>query len=104
MRWRGQSRWNTTVTDSNHIHRLYVTTVGDRLVFGRVYDDVDHQYGQPRDVCFHRREWDLEEDSVVRVTYERERTDIDDLPPMLVGVESIDVVERQASPDLLLDL
>ncbi|WP_276254880.1 hypothetical protein [Halomontanus rarus] len=67
---------------------------------------VDHQHVDPRAVCFHLGEWgpDLEEDSVVTVDYEREKTDIDELPPMLVGIESIDVVEQRASPDVLFDL
>lgn len=85
------------------IHRLHVTGVGDRLVFGDDYDAVDHQYGETRAVCFHGSEWDVETDNVVHVEYEREK-DVDDLPPMLVGVEAVRVIEETASPDFLLDL
>ncbi|MCU4740987.1 hypothetical protein OB955_13195 [Halobacteria archaeon AArc-m2/3/4] len=94
------------MSDLHTVSRLHVSTIGSRLVFGRDFDAVDHQYGEPRAVCFHLGDWDtlLEEDSVVTVEYEREKTDIDDLPPMLVGIESIDVVEQRASPDVLFDL
>lgn len=94
------------MSDLHTVSRLHVSTIGSRLVFGRDFDAVDHQHGDPRDVCFHLgdRSGDLEEDSVITVDYEREKTDIDDAPPMLVGIESIDVVEQRASPDVLFDL
>lgn len=85
------------------IHRLHITDVGDQLVFGNDYDAVDHQYGETRRVCFHSSDWDVEADNVVHVEYEREK-DVDDFPPMLVGVETIRVIEETASPDFLLDL
>lgn len=85
------------------IHRLHVTSVGDRLAFGDDYDAVDHQYGETRAICFHSGDWDVEVDNVVHVEYEREK-EIDDLPPMLVGVETVRVIEETASPDFLLDL
>lgn len=94
------------MSDLHTVSRLHVSAIGSRLVFGRDFDSVDHQRGEPRAVCFHLGDWgpDLEEDSVVTVDYEREKTDIDDLPPVLVGIESIDVVEQRASPDVLFDL
>lgn len=88
---------------ANLIHRLHVTSVGDRLVFGDDYDDVDHQYGDTREVCFNAGDWDVSEDNVVHIEYEREK-DVDDLPPMLIEIERVEIIEETATPDFLLDL
>ena len=85
------------------IHRLHITGIGDRLVYATDYDDVDHQYGETREVCLHPGEWELEKENVVHIEYGQEK-DIDGLPPMLVDVESVRVIEQTASPDFLLDL
>ncbi len=93
-----------TETGNRYIHRLHITGIGDRLVYGKDYDGTDHQYGYVRDVCFHKGEWGLSEDNHVTIEYEREKRIQPDLPPMLVGIERLEVKEEHASPDFLLDL
>lgn len=90
-------------TNLQSIHRLRITGIGGRLVYATDYDGVDHQYGEAREVCLHPGEWQLEKENVVHIEYGREK-DIDGLPPMLVDVETVRIIEQTASPDLLLDL
>jgi hypothetical protein len=85
------------------IQRLLITGVGDRLVYVDDCDALDHQYGHSREVCFHRGDWDVTTDSIVSLTYEREK-DVDGFPPMLVHVDTLDTVSTDSNPDILLDL
>ena len=89
---------------NRYIHRLLVTGVGDKLVYGEDYDGVDHQHGRSRNICFHKQDWDVEEENLIRVEYAREKTDIERLPPMLVDIKRLEILEATASPDFLLDL
>jgi len=88
---------------SRHLTRLLIDKIGNRLVFGTDFSDVDHQFGDTRRVCFHKPETKIVEGNVVSVTYEREK-EIKRLPIMLVGIKEIKVISKHPDPDLLLDL
>lgn len=93
-----------TETNTRFIHRLHITTVGEKLAFGLDFDGVDHQHGFTRNVCFHHKNRDIPEDSAIHIEYEREKHTIKDLPPLLVGITDYRVIETPASPDFLMDL
>lgn len=88
---------------SRHLTRLLIDKVGNRLVFGTDFSEVDHQYGNTRKVCFHKPKMEIVEGNVVSMTYEREK-EIKRLPTMLVGVKEIRIISKHPDPDLLLDL
>lgn len=85
------------------ISRLHITGIGKRLVYATDYD-VAAEQGQVRKVCFHNRGWNLREGNLVQVDYGREKPEIDDLPTMLVDIDTVQVVEQHATPESLLDL
>lgn len=85
------------------IRRLHITGIGKRLVYATDYDAAAEQ-GQVRKVCFHNNGWNISEGNLVRVDYGREKPEIEDLPTMLVDIDSVQVVEQYATPESLLDL
>lgn len=89
---------------NRYINRLHVTSVKTRLAFGMDYDGVDHNTGMTRKVCFHHKDRDIPEDGTISLEYEEEKDTMDDLPPLLVGVQNVEVLEEAATPDFLFDL
>ncbi len=83
--------------------RVLINRVGRKLVFGTDFSEVDHQYGDTREICFHKPKIELKEGFIVAIEYVREKQ-IKGLPPMLIGIKKIDVLSRKVDVDLLLDL
>lgn len=83
--------------------RVLIDKVSKKLVFATDYSEVDHQYGNTREICFHKPGRELKEGYIVGIEYEKEKQ-IKNLPLMLVGIKEITILSKKPDIDFLLDL
>lgn len=81
---------------------MHITGVSSTLAFGADYDNITSPGSIPREICFYLQDWDIEANTIVCIEYQREQRSEPGLPPVLEGVESIEVLREWTDQEFLM--